>query len=128
MKILLIILMLGFCLNVYAEENLYIVCSKTDFDIKYKDISSGGENYSLDNAKVQFSNRFTGQQIKELVQDPNVEVYNKKEIGAVLNSPEWKEPLLSYTVTIDAQFKEDYAAITGIANKLDFLETRLGLE
>lgn len=109
-------------------ENLYVVCSKVDWDAKYKTWGSGGENYSLDNTKVQFSNHFTGQQIRELVQDPNVEIYNNKEIDTILNSPEWKEPPSSYTVTIDAQFKADYAAIIGTANKLDFLETRLRLK
>ena len=125
MKTLLtILLLMSFCLTVYAEENLYVVCSKTNFEVNYQDISSGGENYSLDGTKVQFSNRFTGEQIRQLVADIDVEIYNKEEINSALNTPEWKEPL-PIVITIDKKFKNDYS-LSG--NKLSFLETKLGLK
>lgn len=107
-----------------SYRNLYVVCSKTDWDSKYNTWGSGGQNFSLDNSKVQFSNIFTGAQVKTLATDSKVTLYNNDEILAILNSAEWKEPP-PVVVTVNQKFKDDYELAL---NKLDFLKEKLGLE
>lgn len=125
MKGLFFVILMGICLTAYGySENLYIVCSKNNFEANYTDISSGGENYSLDGNKVQFSNRFTGAQVKQLVSDPDVEIYNEEEIRIVLNSEDWKEPD-PFTVVVDKKFRKDYEDAT---DKLKFLKDKLKLK
>lgn len=104
-------------------ENIYAICTKPDWNSKYKTWGSGGENTSTDGTKVQFSNRFTGEQIKTLVTDTKVTIYNREEISTVLDSVEWKEEA-PITVVVDKKFKNDYNAAS---NKLTFLKGKLGL-
>lgn len=104
------------------QTNLYVIVSKSEFDAVWKN-RADGVTISLDGTRVLFDAKFTGAEIKQLVNE-NKDIYNMDEAPEAINNSEWQKPA-PIRIEVDEKFKSDYAKS---ANKFGFLETKLGLK